>query len=198
MQTTHFLLIWQQQKVSRGLSNLIMRGLCYVQFCRLRSGHGFIPCCEIWLLPEALWKSCFLLCSTMCKPPCWEKQGILLNCIHLFLSFTIWNREKRICRAIFPSYFFYFWEGTRMVTNTFLRMCWLMKSVRNLIFGGQSDRLGRWSRQQLWTHWKDDGRKTWIFLSPPEIPRPQCRRKNERRSVNHPQSWYNVPKSMKQ
>lgn len=106
MQTTHFLLIWQQQKVSRGLSNLIMRGLCYAQLCRLRSGHGFIPCCEIWLLPEALWKSCFLLCSTMCKPPCWEKQGILLNCIHLFLSLTIWNREKWICRAIFPSYFF--------------------------------------------------------------------------------------------
>lgn len=123
--------------------------LCAVLYTQ--SGHGFIPCCEIWLLPEALWKSCFLLCSTICKPPWWEKQGNLLNWVHLFLSLTIWDREKRIWRAVFPSCF-YFWEGSRMVTNMFLRMCWLMKSWRDLIFGGQSDRLGRWSRksQQLW------------------------------------------------
>lgn len=198
MQTTHFLLIWQQQNVSRGLSSLIMRGLCCVHFCRLRSGHGFIPCCEIWLLPEALWKSCFLLCSTTCKPPCWEKQGNLLNCVHLFLSLSIWDREKRICRAIFPSCcFFYFWEGSRTVTNMFLRMCWLLKPVRDLISGRWSDRLGRWSRQsqQLWPQWKDNGR---IFLSPQEVPRQQHRRKNERCNVYHPHFSYNVPRSMKQ
>lgn len=90
--------------------------------------------------------------------------------------------------------FFYFWEGTRMVTNTFLRMCWLMKSVRNLIFGGQSDRLGRSSRQQLWTHWKDDGRKPWIFLSPQEVPRPQCRRKKWKVSCESSPVWLQCAK----
>lgn len=93
-QTTHFLLIRQQQKVSRGLSNLITRGLCYAQFCSLRSGRGSGPCCEIWLPPEALWKSRFLLCPATCRTPCWEKQGNLLNCVHLFLSLTAWEIEK--------------------------------------------------------------------------------------------------------
>lgn len=118
-QTTHFLLIWQEQKVSRGLSNLIMRGLCFARFCSLRSGRGFIPYCEIWLPPEALWKSRFLLCPTTCEPPCWEKQGNLLNCVHLFLSlFSPSEREKDLPGSV-PFLILSSKEGSGRVINIF-------------------------------------------------------------------------------
>lgn len=96
-------------------------------------------------------RPCASLPAEKSKEICWT--------VFIYFSLSPSETERKGSAGQYFHPVFYFWEASRMVTNTFLRMCWLMKSLRDLIFGGQSGRLGRWSRksQQLWPE-KDNWR----------------------------------------
>lgn len=147
-----------------------MRALCYAQLCSLRSGHGFVPCCEIWLLPEALWKSCFLLCPTTCKPPCWEKEGNSLNCVHLFLSLR--QREKH------PSKFFLLKRevgGCQYIPEDVLIVSEELGIRRTVTLAGTTNSVAI----KTLTGGRKGERKPWIFFPSQEVPRSVQEKKGE-------------------
>lgn len=99
--------------------------------------------------------------------PAEKSKEICWTCLHLFLSLTIWGREKRIFRAVFPSYFFllkrevvglsvYSWGSADC------------KSQWRTLFQDDSHTLAdraETTNSAATTQWIEDGRKPWIFSS---------------------------------